>query len=351
LKRTLSLLLIALPLLAFDWRLSNTNHLIGDRDHTVDYNRLRLEGRANLSDRFTLHGTVDNEPLTGRTYRQSEAFQTARSALTPLFFDPYYTTYESQTHLNRLYLYRLYGTYEMDRATLHAGFLRIPFGVGRIWTPTDQFNPLNIHSIETGERLGVSALHGVIYTGDLSQLELIGTIGADRRLDKSGLLYKAPLLGSHSGISLIKTPAFKMAGAQSEWHIGQSGALGRFEGGWFFDRPGGEPAYFRGLIGLDHGFRDGLSMAIEALYDSGQSRDRSRYLGARLDYPVNMLFGLSAASVLNLGDQSLFVNLSGRYSLGQRSDLGFGVMGFEGDKASEYGSQPTRLYLSLSHFF
>lgn len=352
LKRTLSLL-IALPLWAIegDLRISNTNFLFGGDGETYDYNRLRFEGRADAGESLSLRGTIDNEHLIGSGYLQSSAYQAARNAELPLPFDPYRYTIEEENQANRLYLYRLYGRYESRAVSVNAGLIRVPFGVGRVWTPTDLFNPLNIHSLETDERLGVAGVHAVVHTGDFSRLELVGTARQDWQRDKIGAMLKGPWLGSQTGISLIDADGFKMAGLESEWHLGETGALGRFEGGWFFDHADRED-YFKGMVGFDHGFANGLTLAIETLYDeSGKTRKRARYLGASAAYPLGALLNLSGALVANLQDDSLFANLSAAYSLNDNTDLGGGASFFAGRAHSEYGGGDPFFFVSLSHYF
>ncbi|MGE4296331.1 MAG: hypothetical protein AB7E49_11565 [Campylobacterales bacterium] len=351
-KRTLSLL-ITLPLWAIegDLRISNTNFLFGGDGETYDYNRLRFEGRADAGESLSLRGTIDNEHLIGSGYLQSSAYQAARNAELPLPFDPYRYTIEEENQANRLYLYRLYGRYESRAVSVNAGLIRVPFGVGRVWTPTDLFNPLNIHSLETDERLGVAGVHAVVHTGDFSRLELVGTARQDWQRDKIGAMLKGPWLGSQTGISLIDADGFKMAGLESEWHLGETGALGRFEGGWFFDHADQED-YFKGMLGFDHGFVNGLTLAFEALYDqSGKDLERDRYLGATLSYPADALLTLSGAFVANLQDGSLFASLATAYSLGDNTNLGAGANLFEGTANSEYGSHDALLFLRLSHYF
>lgn len=300
---------------------------------------------------FSLRGTLDNEHLIGQSYIESDAYQAARHTELPLPFDPYHYTLEENDQTNRLYLYRLYGRYESRAISVNAGLIRVPFGVGRVWTPTDLFNPLNIHSLETDERLGVAGIHAVIHTGDFSRLELVSTARQDWERDKIGAMLKGPWLGTHTGISLIDADEFKMAGLESEWHLGNTGALGRFEGGWFFDHADRED-YFKGILGFDHGFVNGLTLAMETLYDeSGKTTERDRYLGATLSYPADALLTLSGAGVANLRDNSSFANLNAAYSLGDNTDLLGGANLFGGKTGSEYGEMQTLLFLSISHYF
>lgn len=51
-----------------------------------------------------------------------------------------------------------------------AGLQNINIGVGRIWTPSNLFNPKNTYALEPDETFPVLALYGSRYVGEKSQV-------------------------------------------------------------------------------------------------------------------------------------------------------------------------------------
>lgn len=134
--------------------------LVGDKTlyQSLTRFRLRLDGRVNkhLSavlayDQELLFGTLDT---LGRTLGEE-------IRIDPLFdLDWQIRVYGMPTgHREwRHRLYRAYAQLELDELETRVGRQRIPWGVGRLWQPTDRFNAIPPLAIERDQILGVDAL-------------------------------------------------------------------------------------------------------------------------------------------------------------------------------------------------
>ena len=141
-----------------------------------NYNRFRITAHVREENWFAT-AIGDLQHHLGRAVVRSDAF-TAADALRS--DTPFATRTEAVEYgEGRLYgrLYRLYGGYADERHRVSAGLQKISMGVGRIWNPTDLFNPKNPLALEPDEVDGVFALAYTYAPGTLSQ---IGAVAAQR---------------------------------------------------------------------------------------------------------------------------------------------------------------------------
>jgi len=68
---------------------------------------------------------------------------------------------------------RLYLKHQTETFEITIGRQRISWGTGRIWNPTDLFNPINPASFDVLEKLGADAVALKIYLGNFSDLSLV----------------------------------------------------------------------------------------------------------------------------------------------------------------------------------
>jgi len=262
------------------YKLENTNFSISQisllpdstERYLYNYDRLRFRGDYTHDDFFlTLIG--DGVNYYGKNYRDSPnfAFIKLQKSDTPLQMQSGFHNYESGSIYAKLN--RLYGGYEDDKNRVVIGQQNIAMGVGRIWNPTNLFNPRNVYALEPDETFGVL---GVSYTRHLSDSSsLTGVISqkADKSLKYAGQ-YKAFLDFLDFGVDAVSSNETKMLGYEVEGNLGESGIEVRSEGAYIKNRlkksvnTTEEVEFFQGIVGADYGFVNGITLMVESLYTS-----------------------------------------------------------------------------------
>lgn len=362
------ILLLAIPLSAGEWetRLSLKNLAVSSKSYLdgqsylYDLNRLRMDA-AYYGDDGRFRIIADNENLVGRDYLGSADYALTKTYQPDLPFEPSETLLEEKEAENRLRLYRVYGDLFIGDHTLSAGLLRVPFGVGKLWTPTDLFNPYDATALETGERQGVFGLHGRAATSDLGQLELIATMDRERSTGKTGFRYKSFIGAADLAVSLIHSEEVKMVGFEAEGNLGDTGAEVRGEGGWFDEADRDDP-YFHGIAGIEYGLPDTTHVfTLEAHYNEaggmgtggtlpGAETDK-HHLGAVWSWQPTPLATLTGTWIAGLDRGDGLTGAALDYSLGNETLLFLAANLYYGPETTELGGLPDALFMGVETFF
>ncbi len=269
----LLVLALALPAYCADstFSLENTNFVIRQpdisdtTDYTFDYNRLRLSSRLS-SQSFFITAIGDWVNFLGKSFVTSDDFSYMERVKADIPFDIRTQVFDYDGGATFLKIHRLYGGYEAGRQRITVGIQKISMGVGRIWTPTDLYNPRNAYSLEPDEVKGVLAANYVYSPSDLSTMNAVISIRKDNSI-KYAARFKGYLSFADAGADLIVSDDTIMAGFELEGNLFDTGIEWRSEGGWFHNDPL-DAKFFQGIIGADYGFENGLTMAVECLYSS-----------------------------------------------------------------------------------
>ena len=333
-SRLANLFLVGLMGMMPDLALENTN-IIGyeDSHYTVDYNRLRadLALEHEKCSNFAARLIVDNESL--------------------------YTTRPSGLQ-NKTSIYRAYLQYRGVKHFWSVGKQRIPLGVGRIWNPIDVFNPIDVETIETEERIGTESIRYEYALAELSGLNV--TVARDRgAVELKGYLkyadvglvalwdedadpYPVDLQLPESRIGPVVTGfARDIIGWEIEGELAGTGMELRSEGGSFHDRENGD-RHTEFTVGAEYGFADSLTLLGEYYY-SGQPA--GNHFGAQASYKPGMLWTCSLLLIANLADQSGFIAPVIEYSLSDEMTLTAGAFLYNGGDGDEFGQVDNRCYL------
>jgi hypothetical protein len=137
------------------------------RDSGQLLGRARLTAEATYGDRLSGRITYDNEFFTG-TALDSLSFQLGKSIGLQTWVDLDRDISDHADGFWRHLVYRAWVRYQGDDLEVTLGRQRIALGRGRVWNPTDLFNPIPALAIEPGQRVGQdSALLRVRLTQDL----------------------------------------------------------------------------------------------------------------------------------------------------------------------------------------
>lgn len=373
LRLFLSASLLASLLCAFERETSvqNSNFTLltpinaaGDKS-LYNFNRLRLNGHLKEEGWFVT-AIGDIKHYVGREYLQSDWYESASAVRsdTPFSTQTKSHAYSGETELYAQ-LYRLYGGYADKQHRLSFGLQKVSMGVGRIWNPTDLFNPRNPLALEPDEVYGVFAL---AYTYSPSRLSEVTAVAAQRE-DKS-FKYAGRFKGyfgeADLGVDLIYSQEQRMLGYELEGELFDTGVALRSEGGWIEEKVLNE-AFLRTLIGADYAFENSLLLVGEWLHSSKRFEQaqgtqillgtqttlmRSKdYLGVSAGYEFDALLYGSLLGVVSADDGSFYLSPVLSYSLDDDLTLGLGALLYGGKSGSEFGEYGQSYYINLKAAF
>lgn len=371
----LLLLLTVLPAHGADntFNTENTNFFIDQpdfsntTDYLYDYNRLRLTDQF-VSESCFLTVTGDWINFLGERFVKSPDFKYIEKTEADIPFDIRTGIYDYDSGATFFKLHRLYGGYEDGVQRITMGIQKISMGVGRIWTPTDIYNPRNSYALEPDEVPGVLAADYVYSLNDLTTLNAVISIRRDNSL-KYAARFKGYLAFADVGIDLIMSDDTLMAGYEIEGNLFDTGAELRSEGGYFHNDPLAA-GFFQGILGADYGFENGISAAVEVLYSS-ETFSRMQILenydseivnnmgiahvhaGASLSYDFNLAFSGSLLYIESFFSQgnSRFITPTITCTLNDHHIFSMGAQFNAGGNNSEFGAYGNTFYLKWRAVF
>lgn len=243
---------------------------------------------------------------------------------------------EKSTNVNDTQIYRGYLKYSDEKQLLTIGKQRVPYGVGRVWNPTDIYNPIDATAIESDERKGVEALRYEYTINNLSNIDT--TVSKD----KYAIRIKGYLGFADFGLITIKDEKKDQTilGYEIQGELFNTGLELRSEGGYFNNK--NRKDYKEFIIGAEYGFENSLNILSEYKYNSLQNQD---YLALNLSYTLSTLVECSYLGIKNLDDRSTVSLARVSYSLSDESELEFGTYKYTGKIFSEYGSKNDTVFL------
>ncbi|MBN2825250.1 MAG: hypothetical protein JXQ76_08005 [Campylobacterales bacterium] len=355
----------------FDYKVENSNFTISQNNaYAYNYHRLRLELNYKY-DKFFATFMGDGVNYYGEDFVNSPDF----ALLTTLRSD---TPFDTQSSFNRYdkgasysKLYRAYIGYDDMTHRIVAGLQNITMGVGRIWNPTNIFNPKNIYALEPDEVFGVMALSYTRYLSTTSHINFVLSQRADKSY-KYALRYKAYIGFADFAINVVKSNQTQMIGYELEGNLGESGIELRSEGAYIqsdLNSLNGveEQEFYQMIIGADYGFENGITLVLEALYSSKTfapnelylnldseilgNMNGSKFYGAlSLSYTFNLALSGSLTYIESFNDSnSRFIAPTLTYSISDYSSVSIGGMIYGGD--GELGNINNSYYLKYALAF
>jgi len=278
----------------------------------------------------------------------------------------FYDYYEGNIYAK---LYRLYGGYENEANRVVIGLQNITMGVGRIWTPTNLFNPRNAYALEPDEVFGVAAISYTRHINAMSHLTLVVSQKADNSF-KYAARYKAFLDVADMALNLVSSDETKMAGYEIEGNLAETGIEVRSEGAYIKNTLRStldtttDTEFFQGILGADYGFENGLTLVTEVLYSSEtfsyeeillnfDSEILSNlvyshvYFATTLTYSFNLFLDGSLLYIESFNEQnSRYVSPTLTYTLNDYNSFVLGAMIQGGPSDSEFGMFSNTYYFN-----
>ena len=326
-----------------------------------NYNRLRLTDNIKEGNWF-INIIADIDNYYGEDYIHSFEYQFLRGikADTPFEIETNPYDYGNGEVFGRVHRFNV--GYSDEKHNVVFGLQKISMGVGRIWTPTDLFNPRNPLALEPDQIYGAYALSYTYALGELS--EVMGVVA--KRHDHS-YKYAGRIKGNVGfadiALDLLSSNDAQMIAYEIEGNLFDTGIEWRSEGGYFKDKLL-DKEFYQGILGFDYGFKNGLTVMTEWIHssktytfdeilthqESTLSNNRhlsSDYVGASAYYEFNLLFNGSLSMIYAPEDQSSYISPVIEYSISDDASIAVGTMLYSGDKESEFGSLDNSYYLRL----
>ena len=364
-----------------EYTITNTNFTLSqgsidprvDQRYLYNYDRLRLRSDYTYENYFmTFIG--DGVNYFGHEYINTFDFEYIRQleSDTPFKTETTYSDYYEGTLYAKLY--RFYGGYEDENNRIALGLQNITIGVGRLWNPTNLFNPRNTYALEPDETFGVAALAYTRHLSETADLRVVVSQKKDHTFKYAGSL-KAFLEFGDVGLNVVKSDETLMVGYELEGNLAETGIEVRSEGAYiknsalktFYAEKTEE--FFQGLLGGDYGFENGVTLIVEGLYSSKKFHYQDVllnlkseispnltmsqfYLGSSITYDFNIFLNGALTYIESFNDKnSRFISPTLTYTFNDFNTFVLGAMIQNGPKKSEFGQFENTYYFKYQLAF
>lgn len=264
------------------------------------------------------------------------------------------------------YIDRLYIDQEFSFGTLVIGRQRISWGTGRVWNPTDIFNPINPADFGKIEKDGADAISMKFFLGQLTDLQIVYNSEYHFKSSNYAARFRTNILGYDFAVlggSLDREP---IAGGDFAGNIWTAGIRGEALVSRDPAKSGGY--YVRWILGMDYQFTDRLYGLFEYYHNGQGTLDRSKYdfagvLEGRIlnvakdylalsgSYQATSLITVTLASISNFSDGSGYLDGTINYSASDNASIALGSLYTFGRTLTEYWYYPQAYYLKLETYF
>ncbi len=332
-------------------------------DQFLEVSRLRLRPSLSLWEKGYLMLEYEVSAAYSTSSLLSQQVQPADNQhLADLTWHPIQSSHWTVTH----FVDRLYFRQSADVLDVTIGRQRISWGTGRVWNPTDLFNPLNPTTFSKIEKDGVDALLAKVILGNFTDVSLVVHAKKGFRNNNAGFRFRSNIEGFD----------FSLMGGSFEKRIVLGGD---FAGSLFDAGLRGEAIYSREkesprtgftslILGIDNQFSEkwyglaeyhfnGRGARTPGLYDltgllSGKILNVGRqYITLQASYLLHPLVVVLAGTTRNLNDRSGYSFLTAHYSSSDETSLTLGGQYFYGSQQTEYWYYPHAIYLKFDFFF
>jgi len=331
--------------------------------------RLRLEldggralGDADLSWRIA----YDNEIIGGGLVKSPE-FAPLRTAIEPTLFDGGRDATSGGSYLWRHKIFRASVAYETNDWRVILGRQRVAWGSGRVWNPTDRFNPTSATALEAGQKTGSDAISAERFVERFGSLQMVFAPGvAKRGVSRKVAVRWRDTIGETDYAILA-------GGIENEPVIGLDLAGNLSWGGWHLETTAGwpkqSPRYAQMAIGIDAIFQPEFldqSVAFSLEYFRNGAATGNAPIGLAPDrinsrhrdlwafttgYDITYIWRAGFTALFDTQNGSRVVIPSLSWSASQDVDVSFSAQFFQGDATSEYGAGQDSFVARVAYYF
>lgn len=334
-----------------------------DQDQFLNITRVRLRPMAHLWSgaflalEYEISALYQSSPLP-----VTESPDRRKRQLVDLTWRPVNEKHFSVLHfVDRLFLRQ---TSDVGDFTL--GRQRISWGTGRVWNPTDLFNPINPTTFSKIEKDGVDALSARFHLGRFTDLHLVVNPENEWKTVNSGARFRTNV--SEFDLSVMAGGFDKLfvVGGDFAGNLLDAGVRGELIA--VAGRRTSDTGFVKFILGADYQFTAEFYGMIEYHYNGGGRTDKLRYELVRLlrggilnlardyiaatgSYMIHPLVNSSLSVTFNLNDGSRFVSGVVTYLAGDEFTISLGGQLFGGSEFTEYWYYPHAVFLKADLFF
>ena len=329
--------------------------------------RLELDGGQELGDAdLSWRIAYDNEIIGGGLVKSPE-FALLRNAIEPTLVDGGGDVARGGSYLWGHKIFRASIAYETNDWRVILGRQRVAWGSGRVWNPTDRFNPTVATALEAGQKIGSDALSAERFVGRFGSLQMVFAPGVSKR----GVSRKVAVRWRDT---IGETDyAILAGGIENELVIGLDLAGNLSWGGWHLETTAGwpkqSPRYAQIAVGIDAIFQpefldQSVAFSLEYFRNGaatgnlpvGLSPDRinsrHRDLWAfTTGYDITYRWRAGFTTLFDTQNGSRAVIPSLTWSASQDVDVSFSAQFFQGDATSEYGAGQDSFVGRVAYYF
>lgn len=339
------------------------SHLFGtERMLAEQVTRLRLRPQVEIGESGFLLIEYEIAALyhSASLFLSAQPEGAARQAV-DLSWSPVKSAHFSLNH----FIDRAYYRHTFDAVEVTLGRQRIAWGTGRVWNPTDLFNPINPANFAKVEKDGVDGVTAKLPFGSFTDLSLVLNTPRGRSLNGGFRFrtnvaeYDVSLLGGRFDDRIV-------AGADFAGSLFEAGLRG--EGIYSVHPDDAEPGFVKFILGADYQFTSEFYALVEYQFNGEGQIDPGKYELARLagggllnlgtqylalggTYLVHPLVTLTAMATANLVDASRFVSMTITWSAAEDISLTAGGQLFDGGQGDEYWYYPQAAFLKAEWYF
>jgi len=332
---------------------------------TTDLNRLRLtfDGGQNT---WQWRVSYDHEILYGGAVRDP-VFDSIRQTPDPTLLDLSANIITSSGLDWRHNIYRGWLQYKKNDWDVVVGRQRIAWGSGRIWNPTDRFNPVQVTALELDQKLGVDAAYITRAYSDFGSVQLLVSPGQTERAvnRKWALRWQDTIAQTDMALWLGEVGDERVLGVDVTGNIGDAAARLEWQQSWH-GLQGNFGQFVTGLDGTwtNQLFSQGLYLAAEYFYnglpnsnskrlvplDILQSSSRQLF-GMLAGYDMTPLWRTELIWLFDLEKTSMFMVPSVRWSASDNMDAVMFAQLPTGGGTAEFSSLNNLFVIKLEYYF
>lgn len=341
--------------------IASASETVFGKNYFLDLTRARFDLELRYKKRFAFRAVYDQEALLG-DYLRTQEFKQVNDVEAKDFLDLDWTLLDRKNIFWRHRLYRAYGQYKSEKISLTAGRQRIAWGTGRLWNPTDLFNPLDPLQLEQDEKRGVDAVGLDLFFGDFSFLNLVYAPQRSRENLKAGARLKTSLEDWDLSFMGGRFEEDKVIGGDFSTTLFEGGLRGEMT---YTRTSTDNNDFFRFVFSYDYTFENSLYFLFEYFYNGGNLpvfdlttflQDgivtvQKNFFGLNLGYDITPLIRAETLFISDIDGKSIFIWPKLIWSVAQNLDATAGCQIYHGKEDSEFGPFSNLYHAELQYFF
>jgi hypothetical protein len=335
-----------------------------DKNQYLNLTRVRLRASAELwkNSRIETEYEIDGLYFSSTQNLELNTSNKTDRQIVNLRWAPVEEKHFQLTHfVDRLYLWQGFKS-----GSVVIGRQRISWGTGRVWNPTDLFNPINPASYYKIEKDGADAVSAKYAFGNFTDLNLVFNPREKIKNSNYGFRFRTNFAEYDMSVMSGYFDRRIVGGLDFAGNLLDAGIRG--EGIISVNKDSTEDKFVKFILGIDNQFTPELYAIIEYHYNGEGKTDKTaydfqklargeiqnlnrNYLCLSAAYQINALTNITLTNILNLNDGSGFVNLLSSFAAKEFLTLNLGSQITYGSEKTEYWFYPFSLYIQADYYF